>query len=69
VEFVSYIGPPLKAQEKLEPAPAVTCPECHSALIVEISNQKHCNACGKDFGIVRNATPRSERFDWSGYRR
>ncbi len=34
------------------------CPDCGSELIVELANQKHCNACGNDFDIIKNAVPR-----------
>jgi hypothetical protein len=30
------------------------CPFCGSALCVVISNQRHCNACGREFDIEPN---------------
>ena len=35
------------------------CPKCGSPLIIEVANQKHCNACGHDFDVVKNAVPRT----------
>lgn len=30
------------------------CPRCQSALIAQIANARHCNACGLDFGLVKD---------------
>jgi transposase-like protein len=32
----------------------VTCPRCGSSLIVELGNQKHCNACSEEFQIDKH---------------
>jgi transposase-like protein len=30
------------------------CPVCGSTCIIEVSNARHCNQCGKDFAVDRN---------------
>ncbi len=30
------------------------CQKCGSSLIVQLGTQKHCNACGHDFGVSKN---------------
>jgi ribosomal protein S27AE len=37
------------------------CPKCGSGLVVEIANQKHCNACGADFAVDRDPVGRRAR--------
>ena len=37
----------------------VVCPRCESELVIELANQKHCNACGAEFDIIKNAVPRN----------
>jgi hypothetical protein len=37
------------------------CPKCGSGLVIQISNQKHCNSCSFEFAIEKNPIAKRAR--------